>query len=353
MRGRSDTTRFERLPAEQPAESRVLFVTNMWPDERRPYYGSFIASQARSLTGAGVDVDVLYVRGFLGVHTYLKAFFDLPMAARGRSYDIVHVHYGHTALVSSGVRQRPLVISFCGEDLLGAPREDGISLKSRVEVAVFRQVAKAATVTITKSKEMEEVLPARVQRRNYVLPNGVDLDHFVPRPRTEARAELGWKDEEKVILFLGNPEDPRKNVTLAREAAAIVAGRRPDARLHEAWGVAPEEVPTLMNAADCFVFPSRSEGSPNAVKEAMACALPIVATPVGDVAERLDGVERCYVRDPNPRLFADALGRALEHDRAPAARAAVEKLGIGAVAGQLRSIYDDAIRRQANGKSRG
>lgn len=339
----------EELRPESPAVGNVLFVTNMWPDELRPYYGSFIASQARSLAAAGMAVDVLYVRGFLGARSYLQALRAVPRAAARRSYEVVHVHYGHTAAASLGLPPGPLVTSFCGEDLLGAPRENGITLKSRIEVAAFRQVARCADVTITKSTEMERVLPASVRARNQVLPNGVDLDSFAPRPRDEARAQLGWDPSEPVMLFLGNPDDPRKNVALAEAAAARVRGQVPNARLHVAWGVEPAEVPVLMNAADCLVFPSKSEGSPNAVKEAMACALPIVATPVGDIPERLDGVDGCFVRDPEPEGFAASLVEAMAGGRAPAAREAVEALGIGAVAERLKEIYELAKRRHRQG----
>jgi teichuronic acid biosynthesis glycosyltransferase TuaC len=339
-----DLVRFEHLAPASPAKRRILFVTNMWPDENRAYYGSFIASQAASLVRAGLAVDVIYVRGYLGVRAYLTALMRVPLAARRSEFDIVHVHYGHTAVASIGVLARPLVVSYCGEDLLGAPREAGLTRKSQIEVAVFRQVARMATVTITKSQEMERKLPVSLRSRNYVLPNGVDLARFAPQERDKARSELGWPSAGKVMLFLGNPSDPRKNIALARSAADLVARRVPDARLHVAWGVSPEQVPTLMGAADCLLFASRSEGSPNAVKEAMACALPIVSTPVGDVPERLAGVENCYVRDPSPDLLADALVQALESGRAPAARRAVESLGAEAVAARLLEIYDTAAR---------
>jgi len=321
----------------------VLFITNMWPDQQRPYYGSFIASQAKSLSRASVAVDVLYVRGFLGVQAYVKALIEIPRVARSASYDLIHVHTGHMAAVSVRCRRQPLVISFCGGDLLGEPRESGITRKSKIEVALFRQVARTATLTITKSEEMEHALPLALRTRNYILPNGVDLDVFAPRSRHAARAALGWDIGEKVILFLGDPKDPRKNVALAREAVEMVQTRMPSARLHVAWGVSPHEVPTLMNGADCLLFPSRSEGSPNVIKEAMACALPIVATPVGDIPERLSGVRDCYVREASPAALAEALVRALEGGRAGDARAAVGSLGIGIVASRLTEIYDIAV----------
>ena len=348
----SDLVRLEHLVPSSPPHRRILFITNMWPDELRPYYGSFIASQARSLVEEGVLVDVLYIRGFLGAHAYLAALPRVPTAAARGDYDLVHVHYGHTAVASLGMLKRPLVTSFCGEDLLGAPRQGGITRKSQIEVAVFRQVARTATVTITKSEEMARVLPPSVRKRNFVLPNGVDLTRFAPRPRAEAREDLGWSSTEKVMLFLGNPDDPRKNVALAHASAEIVARRMSNARLHVAWGVMPEQVPTLMNAADCLLFASTSEGSPNAVKEAMACALPIVATPVGDIPERLANVANCYVTSPSPEQFAQALLKALMVERAPEARRAIERLGLSAVANRLLEIYDiagDLDKKACNG----
>lgn len=343
----SDLIRLERLtPANAAARGdavrEVLFITNMWPDEVRPYYGSFIASQAHSLRDAGVAVDVLYLRGYLGAHVYAKALATVPLTARRKRYDLIHVHYGHTAAVSLGITQRPLIISFCGEDVLGAPREHGLTAKSRAEMKVFRELGRFADATITKSVEMEEALPPALRARNHILPNGVDLERFAPRPRAEARAELGWDPDEKIMLFLGNPDDPRKNVALAREAADLVAQRMPGARLHVAWAIKPHDVPTYMNAADCLLFASRSEGSPNAVKEAMACETPIVATPVGDIPERLENVANTWVRLPTPEAFADALVEALHADRAPAARVAVARLGLDRVADRLLSIYEKA-----------
>ncbi|HWH94044.1 MAG TPA: glycosyltransferase [Baekduia sp.] len=339
----ADAIRLEQLPRPAHPVGEVLFITNMWPDDERPYYGSFIHSQAVSLARADVAVDVLYLRGYLGPQVYARAMAVAPRVARRRPYDIVHVHYGHTGAACLGVTRRPLVLSFCGADVIGMQREYGITVKSRVEADVFRWLGLAASATITKSAEMERALPRMLRARNHILSNGVDLEAFAPRPRSAARAALGWEQQGKVMLFLGNPDDPRKNVDLARRAAALVAERVPGARLHEAWAIAPTDVPTYLSAADCLVFPSRGEGSPNAVKEAMACELPIVATPVGDVPERLAGVEHCWVRDPTPEAFADALVLALAADRAPAARRAVESLGLQRVARQLMGIYDQAL----------
>ncbi|MEV4420648.1 glycosyltransferase [Patulibacter sp. NPDC049589] len=340
---RTPSISFERLNLPGPGTKRVLFVTNMWPDEVRPYYGSFIRSQARSLMDRGLGVDLIYVRGFESKAAYVSAIPRIARRIDSGDYDVVHVHYGHTAVSSLLSRATPTVVSFCGEDLLGAPRANGITFKSRLEVAIFRQVARFADATITKSKEMAQVLPGSVQARNHVLANGVDLDRFQRRDRAAARAELGWEPTGEVMLFLGNPDDPRKNVELARAAAERVTRERPGARLFEAWGVPADQVPVVMNASNCLVFPSKSEGSPNAVKEAMASEMPIVATPVGDIEERFQGVDDCFVRAPDTGAFADAIARALDAGISCAARAAVEPLSVAAVAARLEAIYTDTI----------
>lgn len=328
-----------RSPADAPPSQRVLFVTNMWPDDNRPHYGTFIRSQADSLVAAGVPLDVLVIRGYASLRAYVRAIASIRRTTHRNGYGLVHVHYGHTAAASLPARPKPLVISFCGEDLLGAPRERGITLKSRIEVACFRQIARVADATITKSAEMEGVLPASIRDRNSVIPNGVDMNAFAPRDRESARRELGWSRDEKVLLFLGDPGDPRKNVSLAREAAGLLGATVPGLRLEEAFGSAPMRVPILMNAADCLLMTSTSEGSPNVVKEAMASALPVVATAVGDVAERFEEATGCFLAAGEPAGFAEAIGLALGLDGAPDARRAVEDLSIEAIAGRLLDLY--------------
>jgi glycosyltransferase involved in cell wall biosynthesis len=321
---------------------RALFVTNLWPDPERPHYGTFIRSQACSLEAAGVAVDVLNIRGSVSRRAYALAP-KAVVAARARPYDVVHVHTGHAALISMPFAPRPVVLSFVGMDILGQPRAHGVTPKSRAERTVFRQLARAATRTITKSVEMERALPPRARRRNHVIPNGVDLDVFAPQPRTEARARLGWSIDDPVALFLGDPADPRKNVELATAATSIARRSLPALRLELAWGARPEDVPTLMSAADCLVVPSRSEGSPNVVKEAMAAALPVVATPVGDVPERLAGIAGCYVVPPDPNAVAEAILAASTFGRVPEAREAVMPLSLERVAARILEVYELAL----------
>lgn len=326
-----------------PAELKTLWVTNMWPDETRPYYGNYICTQAESLWRLGLDVDVLYIRGLLSQRAYFQTLPAVRSRIQDQSYRLIHAHYGHTAAMAATARRHPMIISFCGEDLLGAPRKYGNTLKSTIELNVFRQLPRLADATITKSQEMASKLPATLQQRNTVLPNGVDTEMFQPRARSEARQRLGWDRDDKVVLFLGDPGDPRKNVALAQEAMRHVQADRRDVRFEIGFGLEPNLVPSLMSAADCLVFPSRSEGSPNAVKEAMASALPIVAGPVGDIPERFRGVEGCFLCPLEPEPFAAAILKAIEMDRAPAAREAVREVSMDAIAQRLGNLYRSVV----------
>jgi glycosyltransferase involved in cell wall biosynthesis len=316
---------------------RVLFVTNMWPDHERPWYGSFIYSQARSVRGLGVEVDVLPIRGYATNWEYLTAARSMVRRNFDGRYDVIHAHYGHSAVVARLDVRRPLVISYCGDDLLGtpSPRDPSqMTRSSRLLAGAFAQVARVAAATITKSTQMMLELPVSVQARNHVIPNGVDLEMFKPIDQRTARRQLGWDPEETVVLFVGNPAIARKNYVVAEQACALAA-----LRLRVAKGVAPDQIPIWMSAADALVHPSWSEGSPNVVKEAMACELPIVATPVGDVQERLQDVDGCHVVAGEPRAFADALLDAVGHHPCTAARAAVADLSLDRVARRVVEVY--------------
>ena len=263
-------------------------VTNMWPHRGNPKYGIFVKRQIDSLLAAGVPSDVFFIRGHLSPAAYPGAALELALWNLRRRYSLVHAHGGESALSVRSYLRAPVLISYCGDDLLGTPRADGsITRSHRIRRWALQQDARLQTATVTKSAEMARYLPAAVQQRNTVIPNGVDIDRFRPLDRADARAQLGWDEDERIALFAADPEVERKRHWLADEACGL-AGRRLDGvRLHVASDVSPDQMPVLMSAADCLLLTSVSEGSPNVVKEALMCNLPVVATPVGDVSERL------------------------------------------------------------------
>jgi glycosyltransferase involved in cell wall biosynthesis len=187
---------------------------------------------------------------------------------------------------------------------------------------------------------MEAVLPTSARVRNTVLPNGVDTDLFRPADRAGARVELGWDAGARIVLFAADPDVPRKRYWLAQ--AAVEDARRyfPDIRLEVARGVAPDDIPVLMNAADCLLLTSSIEGSPNVVKEALMCNLPVIATPSGDVGELLAGVIPAHICEPSPQALSEALVDCLQEPRRSNGREMSHCLDARVVADSLLAIYE-------------
>jgi teichuronic acid biosynthesis glycosyltransferase TuaC len=327
------------------ADLRVLFVVNAWPAADRPWYGSFIKRQADSLRALGIDIEVLAINGYVGRSAYLRAARQAVSLNRTRRFDIVHAQYGHAGLVARMQVRAPLVLSYLGSDLLGARTwSNGLTARSRVEVAVFRQLARCTAATITMSREMERVLPPACRRRNHVIPHGVDLKRFEPIDRLTARRILGWPADEVSVLFVGHPGRADKNYPLAKAVCDRLRGEIGQLHLRVAADVAPDMMPVWMSAADALVHPSRSEGSPNAVKEAMASMLPIVATPVGDVPELLAGLSGCFVVAADCEAMVCALARSVRHGPVPEARVAATRVATNAMAKRVVEVYEDVLR---------
>ncbi|MEN3313259.1 MAG: hypothetical protein V7645_2588 [Actinomycetota bacterium] len=326
------------------ARSDVLVVTSGWPNEDNDTYCVFIKRQMQSLVDRGLRCDVLFIRGYRSPLAYLVAAGRLAAwsLARRRKYKLVHAHSGEAALAAGFYRRAPLLVSYLGDDVLGTPDESGLIQRgSKVKRAIIRRHSRLADHTITKSLEMETVLPATVRRRNTVLPNGVDTDVFRPQDRAQARRELGWNVDGRVALFAADPAVARKRYWLAEAAVRRARAELPDLRLEVAQGVTPDRVPLLMNAADCLLHTSSIEGSPNAVKEALMCNLPVIATPAGDIRELLDGVSPSSVCEPSEAALSAALVECLRNPRRSNGRDLAARLDAAVIAGSLLSLYSD------------
>jgi glycosyltransferase involved in cell wall biosynthesis len=320
---------------------RVLVVTNMWPRPTRPAFGSFVAGQVTSLREAGVEVAVHVIRGDAHLAAYLTDIPVIARKARDLGVDLVHAHYGLAGWSASWV-QRPLVVSFCGDDLLGTPGMSGrLTWKSRAAIRMSHRAARRADAIICKSENLRRALPMDADRRRaVVVPNGVDLTRFRPGDRLAARARLGLQADASLVLFPHAPDQrAQKRFDLAEAAVASAALQLPGLQLLPVAGVAHEDMPDWYRAADCLLLTSRTEGSPNTVKEALASGLPVVSVDVGDVRYWVQRVAGCEIAAPNADSLASAIARVLRDHRRVDPAPVLQELDHGVAASRVVEVY--------------
>ena len=316
---------------------RIVSISVPLPSANEPNTMAPLARQHESLRKIGVDVDALEIHG----PAKLKYALTLrELHRRLDSCDVVHAHYGFAGWLGRLQRRRPLVVSFMGSDLLGTPGADGsLTRASSIEVAANRRFASMADQVIVKSRELGDVISSV---NCHVVPNGVDVEEFSPIERRIACTRLGWDPEVTRVLFAGNPGDPRKGFALASEAIEklrITSGRAVEiAVLHK---VKAHDVANYMNACDAMIMTSLWEGSPNVVKEAMACNLPVASVPVGDVDFLFDGAAGYSVVGRVADELAVALDDALRNQEPVEGRTALMAKGLDSesVAHKLADIY--------------
>lgn len=299
----------------------------------------FFQVQVRALADRGVDQTTIGVPGerepgddamtSRSLLDYVQ--FSLPALRRSfEDYDLIHANYGLTAPPAIAQPNLPVVVSLWGSDLLGE------------YARISRFCARRADAVIVMSPEMAEALDVEC----HVIPHGVDLQRFRPFPRAPARAAVGWPQDARHVLFPYPAENAVKDYPRAERVVQTVDERLDDeVVLQTLHGVPHARMPLYVNAADALLLTSKREGSPNSVKEAMACNLPVVATDVGDVRARLDGVEPSHVRDSDAGLV-EALLDVLERDSPSNGRRAVEPLGVEAMARRIRDVYESVVEEE-------
>jgi teichuronic acid biosynthesis glycosyltransferase TuaC len=231
--------------------------------------GILVQNQAESLCRKSIDIDFYLIKG-KGIRGYLKNVRPLRRYLKTNHYDLIHAHYSFSAYVASMAGARPLVVSLMGSDVQS---KAGIWILNR-----FFRLFYSWKNIIVKSETMKQNsgLSSAV-----VIANGLDINLFKPLDKKECCKKLGWEIDKCNILFAADPSRSEKNYLLTQQAV----DRLNDSNivLHSLVGIAHNEIPLWFNASDVVVLSSFYEGSPNVIKEAMACNRPIVCTDVGDV----------------------------------------------------------------------
>lgn len=329
---------------------RVLMICPELPSEQRPGTMAPGARQIESIKQAGIATEVVDMRGIPKLK-YLQMIPRIVKAAR--KVDLIHAHFGYCGwlgLIGRKLSRRkiPIAISFMGSDLLGTPYNERGDLErmSIYEVSCNIRLATKYDQVIVKSREMAAKIP---HVASHVIPNGIDLKKFQPLNRVSACEQLGLNPQQINILFPGNPDNPRKGFELATSAIKI-AGQILESPINliPLRKVPPDLVPIYMNACHAMVMTSVFEGSPNVVKEAMACNVCVVGVPVGDVHELLDGVAGCYRTTRDPAEIASALVAILQRNQASNGREILVSRGLSleGVADRIIAVYQQAIDGQ-------
>ena len=318
---------------------KVLFVCS--GNSKNFSLNPFIKAQADSLVALGDDIEFSQVLG-KGLWGYLKHIFVLRKLLKHANCDIVHAHYSLCGIVASLAslrvighkgRKVPVVVSLMGSDVKNA----GWWL--RVIRFFARRVWEA---TIVKSQDMKQSLGLETP---IIIPNGVDLGIFQHLPKNECRQKLGWDFVGSMILFGADPSRNVKNYPLAEVACSQL--KTDNCQLMTLGRIPHDKVPWYLNACDVLLLTSQWEGSPNIVKEAMACGTPVVATDVGDVRWLLEGLEGCYVSSHDPTDVSTQLHNALQFKRKTRGRERLIKLGLDSetVAKRIIEVYERVISR--------
>lgn len=287
---------------------------------------AFVVEQARALAVAGVDVEMEGVGG-AGAWSYVRFAQRLENIVVHRRIDIVHAHFGVTGLAATWQTRVPTIITFHGSDI-NHPRLRQLS----------RLAARRASACIVVSTELRD--RAGFSCPPEVIPCGIDLDMFFPDDRTKSRLEFGFGDEP-VVVFASSRDRWVKNFPLAEAAVCSLAG----VRLVEVKDLSRVQVRKLLSAADVLLMTSRTEGSPQIIKEALATGCPVVSTDVGDVRSLIAGIDGCYLTSTDVRDIAEKVARVLASGQRVSGRERMHAFSNATVARRIRAVYERVLDR--------
>ena len=329
---------------------RVLMVTGVYPTELRPHAGTFIKSQVDSLIAAGIEVEVIHPKPGPVLLRYAGAAIRVFLKTVTGHFDVVQGHYATWCLVARMQWTTPVVASFLGTDVQGIVKADsGYSNKGVLFLRISRWLCRVVDAVIVKSEGMKKTLSGG---NIFVIPNGVDFELFHPIPRAGARAALGWDQDGHYVLYGNDPKIPVKNFPLTQAAIESLRSRGVSVELVVAKGLPQTILVQYINASNALILSSISEGSPNIVKEAMACNVPVVSTDVGDVSRVIGSTRGCSVCPHEPEALAVALEQALRHREPTTGRMDIAHLDRSVVANQVIAVYEQVISKKAKRKEK-
>jgi glycosyltransferase involved in cell wall biosynthesis len=229
---------------------------------------------------------------------------------------------------------KPIIVTFWGSDL-----EENVETVSKF-------CSRFVDGVIVMNSRMAEKIP----NNTHVVPFGIDFDLFQPIEQEVARRDVGWTVEDYHVLFPYDPTREVKNFPLAKRIVEKVNKQMNESvKLHAIHGEPHKKIPWYMNAADVLLLTSHREGSPTAVKEALACNTPVVSRPVGDVPKHLSGISRTAIGDTEQSLV-NAVAEILQSNSECASRKDIKHLSLEKMGDQVMDIYTSVSEDTTAGK---
>ena len=340
--------------------------------DKKGRFAPFVEEQIAALQALGVQIIRYGVTG-KGITGYLRELPALRRLIRAERPDIVHAHYGLSGLLANLQRLVPVVTTYHGSDI----NKPSILRFSRIamRLSAFNIFVSARSASlamgngqwaIDNETESQSPIANRLQKRYTLLPCGVNIpkpwselqDQWVEQLTLNQWVQSVLSEDVTNVLFAGAFDNAVKDPELAFatiQACNTAIGENTNSpspiahrpiKLIELKGYTRDQVNALMYNCDALLMTSKTEGSPQVIKEAMACGCPIVSVDVGDVAERVDGVEGCHVvRTREPKDIAEALQRALAFEGKTNGRERILEMGLSndQVAEQLLRIYEQLL----------
>jgi teichuronic acid biosynthesis glycosyltransferase TuaC len=314
---------------------RVLELTNMYPTPERPALGTFVHDQVEAVRKEGVKIDVFVVNGWKNKLNYIWGIFRFWARLLTRRYDIIHAHYVFSGIIARTQFFYPVVLTHHGlEAFLGWQRFPSGLITRLVDKVIVR------------TQEMKDKLN---DRKAEIIPAGIDFSLFQPIPREEARQKLNIvpSDRKLVLMLWGGGELRReKRLDIAKSAVSLAQKKDASIELMVLTDKPHDQIPLYMNACDALLLVSTAEGSPNVVKEAMACNLPVVSVPVGDVPDLIGDTEGCYLCSYDPSDVAEKLGLVLKNPGRTDGRTKISHLDQSNIAKRIIAVYQDVLERR-------
>jgi len=332
------------VSAQAQLRLKVLYVL---PGSPAGHNMIFARSSARALREVGVDVDEFYIESRTDFRKLGATYKRLSNEISVGSYDLVHAQYGGVTglTVAQATNGRiPMVLTIRGSDLNRVPSAHLV--KNYLTIAMTRTAVRRSRRVICVSRTLAQKLRTQDPRIS-VIPSGVDTSVFFPVEQTQARFQLGWPPGKRVVLFNAGRSPVQKGLPLVKATIDVIKTRGLDPELYILNGEhQPKDVALLMNASDCLLLASETEGSPNVVKEAMACNLPVVSVKVGDVEQRLKGVSPSAVVERSAAAMAAAAISVLASATRSNGSAVIAEQGLSLeiIARKLRAVYEEVVR---------